>query len=161
MGQLLGKAKLKPAADQYVGAALRPDGSPFYLTTLAPSLAAALASAWQGAFYAPFGVGNIVGTVSGDQGSAPLSTVTVSAVLRVDGKEHVRAEWAMIGQNLTTPNVAALIKSINITNPGPHNPEDMRRCIALHGPQRAFGEPKALVAMQCGVAAACLIEAIC
>jgi hypothetical protein len=161
MASALGTKSPKPPVEPYAGASLRPDGSPFYLATVAPSLEAALVGVWQGAFYAPFGVGNIVGTVLGDPGATDIVTITVNAELRVDGKEHVKVEWVMIGQKATTPNKAALIKSISIPNPGPHDPDDIRRCIALHGPQRSFGEPRAIVAMQCGVAAACLIEAIC
>ena len=54
-----------------------------------------------------------------------------------------------------------MIRSIKIAAPGPHDSNDIRRCIALHAPQRVFGEAKALIAMQCEVAVACLIEAIC
>jgi hypothetical protein len=78
-----------------------------------------------------------------------------------NGEELVSAEWEIIGTSTNTANNAALIRSVTITNPGWHDPADVRRCVALHAPQRVFGEPKAVVAMQCGVAAACLIEAIC
>jgi hypothetical protein len=161
MSTALGTKSPTPSVEHFAGSALRPDGSPFYLTTLAPSLHEALAHPWRGAFYAPFGVGEVLGTVVGDPSATHIVTITVNAELRVEGKEHARVEWVLIGPKNTTANKAALIKSINITNPGPHNPEDIRRCIALHGPQRSRGEPKAIVAMQCGVAAACLIEAIC
>jgi hypothetical protein len=154
-------SSLAPPASQYVGAALLPDGNPFYLTTLAPELAPSLAAPWQGAFYAPFGIGDIVGSVSGDPGATAVSTLKVDAKLLVEGNEEVAANWVVRGTKLTTPNKAALIGPITISRHGPHQAEDIRRCIALHAPQRVFGEPRAVVAMQCGVAAACLLEAIC
>jgi hypothetical protein len=149
-----------PSNHQHVGAALRPDRSPFYLTTLAPELAPSLTHRWLGGFFAPFGVGDIVGSVQGDP-TGPLTSIVVKAQLSIDGKEHVRVEWEVVGSQITTPNKSALIKTVSIPNPGPHDPNDIRRCIALHAPQRVFGEPRAIIAMQCGVAAACLIEAIC
>ena len=157
---MLGAPNLTPPVKQHIGAALRADGTPFYLSTLAPELAAALEAPWQGAFYAQFGVGDVVGKVMGDP-TQSMASVTVSARLLVAGKEHVSAEWEVIGSKISTPSKMAMIRSIKIAAPGPHDLNDIRRCIALHAPQRVFGEAKALIAMQCGVAVACLIEAIC
>ncbi|MGH7103433.1 MAG: hypothetical protein ACREFJ_13655 [Acetobacteraceae bacterium] len=150
-----------PAVQQYIGSALKPDRSPFHLTTLAPQLAPSLDARWRGAFFAPFGIGDILGTVEGDPGKAPFVTLAVKARLLVGGEEHAAVEWEVIGTQITTLNKAALIRNVNILNHGPHDSSDIRRCVALHAPQRVFGEPRAIVAMQCGVAAACLIEAIC
>jgi hypothetical protein len=160
MTAVLGRRLAIPVV-QYVGTALRPDGTPFYLTTKAPDPASGLAGVWRGAFFAPFGVGDIVGTVSGDTSAAPIIALTVNAQLAIGGVERVSAEWVIDGTQATPPNIAALIRTVTIMNSGPHDPDDIRRCIALHAPQRVFGEPKAIVAMQCGVAAAALLEAIC
>ena len=73
----------------------------------------------------------------------------------------VSVDWEIRGNQGTRPNKASLIGSVTINDPGPHDPDDIRRCVALHAPLRCFGEPRAIVAMQCGVAAACLLEAIC
>ncbi|MGH7066212.1 MAG: hypothetical protein ACREEU_00325 [Acetobacteraceae bacterium] len=150
-----------PEVQQYIGSALKPDRSPFHLTTLAPQLAPSLEARWRGAFFAPFGIGDVLGTVEGDPGKPPFVSLTVKARLLVGGEEHVAVEWEVIGTQITTLNKAALIRSVRILNHGPHEPSEIRRCVALHAPQRVFGEPRAIVAMQCGVAAACLIEAIC
>jgi hypothetical protein len=150
-----------PSTDQHIGVATRADKRPFYLTTFAPSLAESAGVSWQGGFYAPFGVGNVAGTVVGQTMTGSVESLTVAAKLLIQGNENVSVEWAVIGSSETTPNTAALIQKINIVNPGPHDPDDLRRCIALHAPQQVFGEPKAIVAKQCGVAVSCLIEAIC
>jgi len=164
MQSVLRTKSLTPSVDQYVGVALRPDKSPFYLTTLAPKPADALAEPWRGAFYAPFGVGDIVGELSADPGDAAkvkIAMVTVNARLVVQGDSRVHVQWQVIGSNFTSPNKAALIHAVTVLEPGPHNQEDIRRCVALHAPQRIFGEPRAQVALQCGVAAAALLESIC
>lgn len=160
---------------QYVGAALKPDGTAYYLTTLAPAIKGepGPVGAWSGAFFAPFGTADIVGTVRGDLSKDATPTVlSVEARLLLDagGNPHdpqsgrgaeVEVAWEVRGSQATRPNKAALIGRIDIRKPGPHRPDDIYRCIALHAPQRVFGELRAVVAMQCGVAAACLIEAIC
>jgi hypothetical protein len=146
--------------DVFVGAALKPDGSPFYLCIVGPSLEVGQTEEWKGAFYAPFGVGEVVGSVNGDP-NIKLARLSVKAQLLVQSEPRVSAEWVVIGSQETRPNKAALISNVTISIAGPHAPEDIRRCIALHAPQRALGEPRAIVAMQCGVAVAALIEAIC
>jgi len=144
-----------------MGAGLRPDRSAIYMVTLVPDPSPAVTSPWHGAFFSPFGIGEIVGTISGHPDGGSLLTITVAAKLNVGGSEQVAAEWSVLGSADVQRNGAALIQSINISNPGPHYQDDIRRCIALHAPQRAFGDPGAITAMQCGVAAAALIEAIC
>jgi len=74
---------------------------------------------------------------------------------------HASVDWEMRGTQATRANKAALMVSVTIGNPGPHDPGDIRRCVALHAPQRSFRLPQSIVAMQCGVAAAALLEAIC
>lgn len=182
LAEMLHLLRVKALADlgmpgiQHVGAALKPDGRPFYLTTVAPEFAnmANPVGKWWGAFFAPFGVADVVGTVEGELvGPGALPTkLLVKARLVLDGGQNpapvspgrsalVEVEWEIRGNQATRPNKAALIGSISIKNPGPHLAEDIRRCVALHAPQRAFGEPRAIVAMQCGIAAACMLEAIC
>ena len=172
--QHLGELHLNAA--HHVGAALRPDGTPFYLSTIAPDFGADAdpVGQWRGGFFAPFGIGDIVGTVEGHlvaPGALP-TTMTVKARLFLDAggnppsltlgrAAHVSVDWEVRGNQATRPNKASLISSVTIHNPGPHDPADIRRCVALHAPLRCFGEPRAIVAMQCGVAAACLLEAIC
>lgn len=162
---------------QFVGVALRTDGRPFYLTTVAPldlGVENNPVGNWSGGFFAPFGVADVVGTVEGclaAPGALPTSfKVTAQLLLDAGGnpgtpdprrKPHVSVEWEVIGNQATRANKSALISSINIIDPGPHDPADIRRCIALHAPARCFGLVRAVVAMQCGVAAACLVEAIC
>jgi hypothetical protein len=169
-------SELPLGAAQHVGAALKPDGTPFYLTTIAPDFGTTAnpVGAWRGGFFAPFGVGDIVGTVEGDlvgPGALP-TTIKVKARLLLDAGgnppklagarvAYISVDWEMHGNQATRPNKAALIGSVTINDPGPHDAADIRRCVALHAPQRSFGEPRAIVAMQCGVAAACLLEAIC
>jgi hypothetical protein len=168
------KLPLKPNA--LVGAALRPDGTAFYLTTVAPDLGRTRdpLGRWRGGFFAPFGVADLVGTVEGDlrkPGAMPTS-IRVAAWLLMDaGKPSakpkpdreavVSVEWEVIGNQATRQNKACLIGPIVIHDKGPHDAADLRRCIALHAPQRAFGEARAVIAMQCGIAAACLLEGIC
>ncbi len=178
MLSMLGVAQLKDLplkAEQYVGAALRTDGTAFYLTTLAPpdvGRAKNPEGRWRGAFFAPFGIGNIVGVVDGDlRRSAPTSMKVMARLFADPGDDQpetaqrpaplVSVDWEVLGNQATRPNKASLIGGITIHQPGPHDPADIRRCIALHAPQRCFGEVAAVVAMQCGVAAACLLEAIC
>lgn len=159
----------------HVGAALKPDGSPFYLATIAPDFgnAADPVGAWRGAFFAPFGVADVVGTVEGEL-SAPgeqPTRIVVKARLFLDAggkslsaiarKAVVSVDWEVRGNQATRPNKAALIGSVTVNEAGPHEASDLRRCVALHAPQRGSGEARAIVAMQCGVAAACLMEAIC
>lgn len=160
---------------QFFGAALKPDGAAFYLTTLAPAATGTPQGIpfWRGAFFAHFGVGDIVGTVEGTlQGPSEPTLLTVAAELRLDeGKARAApspqrtaeasASWTVHGSQATRANKLGLIGKVDVTNRGPHDPADIRRCIALHAPDRAFGELRAVVAMQCGVAAAALIEAIC
>lgn len=147
---------------QYIGSALKPDRSPFYLTTLLSPAGASPDLRWWGAFFAPFGIGEVLGTVASSPETGDFVTLAVSTRLRVDGdEERVVVEWEVSGSQVTKVNKAALIKSVNVRNAGPHLDTDIRRCVALHAPQRVFGEPSAIIAMQCGVAAACLIEAIC
>jgi hypothetical protein len=153
--QALGELLFKPT--QYVGAALKPDGSAFYLTTIAPD--------W---------VGDIVGTVEGDLASPGKKPTSIKVKARLlldqggDGLTQARGrgvqasvDWEVAGSQATRPNKASLIRSVTIHDPGPHDRDDIRRCVALHAPQRSFGEARAIIAMQCGVAAACLLEAIC
>lgn len=151
---------------EFLGAARRTDGTPFYLWICAPDLAEGESKPWQGAFFAPFGVGDLCGALDVTPGqekddSFAITEVKVRAELQLRGSEHVSASWSLIGSQLTVANKAALISDVVVKNAGPHSAEDMRRCIALHAPQRALGEPRALVSMQCGVAAACMLEAIC
>jgi len=155
---------LKPPLQQYVGFSRRPDGEPFYLTTLAPiSFDSIKKAAWSGAFYAPLGYGHVVGTVKSDASSGTVAYFSVDAKLYVGTTETVAANWRVLGpdQSVAPRNLAALIDRVHVTRPGPHDAADMRRCIALHAPAAAWGEPRGLVAQQCGVAVACLIEAIC
>lgn len=153
--------RMEPRVEQFIGSALRPDGSAFYLTTLAPKIDDCITNPWRAAFFSPFGIGDIAGTVTGTPTERQITTLTVDARLSVEGETRVSVSWSVIGSQRTAPNKSALINSIRIIEAGPHHAEDIRRCIALHGPQRIFGEPRAIVAMQCGVAAACLLEAIC
>lgn len=164
-------------ARQFVGVALRTDGRPFYLTTIAPLNLGREDNPqgdWVGGFYAPFGVGDVVGTVEGSFNSAGAMPTSFKVraqllldaggnpgTLRLGRTPYVSVEWEVAGNQATRPNKSALIKSVTVVDPGPHNPEDIRRCIALHAPARCFGLVQAVVAMQCGVAAACLVEAIC
>lgn len=171
-----GLADLAMSPTQYVGAALRPDGSPFYLTTIAPDLgrSADPVGRWRGGFFAPFGVADVVGVVEGDlaaPGKMPTSIqVQARLMLDVGGESlnvdpgrsaRVSVDWEVHGNQATRPNKAAIISYVKVIDPGPHLPDDIRRCVALHAPQRSFGEARAIVAMQCGVAAACMLEAIC
>jgi hypothetical protein len=142
----------------FVGTALKPDGTPFYLCTMVPDSARAGSTQWKGAFFAPFGVGDVIGSV---EGYPNVASISVKARLMARSDELVSAEWEVIGTVADTVNNSALIRSIRVINAGPHDSGDVRRCIALHAPQCVFGEAVAVVAMQCGVAAACLIEAIC
>lgn len=168
--------KLQVPATQHVGAVLRTDGAPFYLTTVAPEFPnlANPVGHWWGAFFAPFGVADVVGTVEGvlaAPGALPTSLRVRARLLPDPGQNPVvytagrkpmaDVEWEVRGNQATRPNKAALIGSVTVHDAGPHRAEDIRRCVALHAPQRAFGEARAIVAMQCGVAAACLLEAIC
>jgi hypothetical protein len=161
--QSTGEAMMAPLVAErqsptFIGTALKPDRTPFYLCTIVPASADRASAKWNGAFFAPFGVGDVVGSV---EVNPEVLSISVKARLMANGEELVSAEWEIIGTSTNTANNAALIRSVTITNPGWHDPADVRRCVALHAPQRVFGEPKAVVAMQCGVAAACLIEAIC
>lgn len=175
----LGKSAIGELAlncKQFVGGALKPDGTAFYLTTIAPEIGREEnpVGNWTGSFFAPFGVGDIIGTVEADiraPGALPV-VMKVKAQLLPDAGGELAAtplsrtpiasvEWEVLGSQATRSNNGALIKSITIHDAGPHDPEDVRRCIALHAPQRGFGMTQAVVAMQCGVAAACLLEAIC
>lgn len=160
-------------SQEFMGATTRTDGTPFYLWSTAPSLEDGLQNDWTGTFFAPFGVGNLYGRVDVQPGQVKekpedkvedeyaITTLSVEARFSVKGKDAVVAKWTVIGSQLTVPNKMALIQSVDVVDSGPHSKEDIRKCIALHAPQRVLGEPRAIVAMQCGVAAACLIEAIC
>ena len=149
----------------YIGATTRADGAPFYLWITAPDLKTGQEQPWKGAFFAPFGVGEIHGLVEAVPGKKgedfAISKLDVIAKLVVQGKTHAEASWQLIGSQNSLPNKAALIQGVKIVDAGPHDPDDIRRCIALHAPQMALGEPRALVSMQCGVAVSALIEAIC
>lgn len=147
--------------EQYIGSALKPDRSPFHLTTLLSPTGASPDLRWWGSFFAPFGIGDVLGTVESRPETGDFVTLAVKAQLRVNNDDLVVAEWEVIGSQITKVNKAALVKTVKILKWGPHQEADIRRCVALHAPQRVFGEPRAIVAMQCGVAAACLIEAIC
>lgn len=149
-----------PKLQQYLGAALKTDGRPFYLSTHAPDLEPSLEQDWQGGFFAPFGVGEIHGSVQCAHGPDRAVTLAVHAALTAGSNELAAANWSILGSQHSHANKAALVRTIEITNPGPHSAEDIRRCIALHAPQR-YGEPRAIVAAQCAVAVAALIEAIC
>lgn len=176
---MLGVAEISELAlnaSQFVGAALKPDGSPFYLTTIAPDFGRVKdpVGAWRGGFFAPFGVGDVVGIVEGElfaPGALPTS-LNVKARLLLDAggnpatytqgrTPHVSVDWVVRGNQATRATKSAIIQSVTIHDPGPHEAADIRRCVALHAPQRSFGEVRAIIAMQCGVAAACLLEAIC
>ncbi len=153
-------------SEEFFGATTRTDGTPFYLWSTAPSLKVGKLENWSGTFFAPFGVGNLYGHVEAEPGQEKtdkyaITTLNVEARFEVEGKDLVAAKWTVIGSQLTVPNKMAIIKKVKVIDAGPHNKEDIRKCIALHAPQRVLGEPRAIVAMQCGVAAACLIEAIC
>lgn len=150
-----------PEVHQYAGVALRPDGAPFYLTTVAPAYSLKMTRApWHGAFFAPFGVGDVHGEVYSEP-DGKMVVLKVAARLMVRGAEHAAASWEVLGTQVTAPNKSSLIRAVSVATPGPHDPADMRRCIALHAPEKVFGEPRAIVAMQCGVAVAALLEAIC
>ena len=157
--------KSEANTEEFMGVATRTDGTPFYLWLTAPDLTEGEEKNWSSAFFAPFGVGNLYGSVHAEPGQLDteyaMTTLTVEARFSIEGKDAVAAKWTVIGSQLTVPNKMAIIKSVEIVDPGPHDREDIRKCIALHAPQRVLGEPRAIVAMQCGVAAACLIEAIC
>jgi len=176
---MLGVAEINELAlnaSQYIGAALKPDGTPFYLTTIAPDFGRTKdpVGAWRGGFFAPFGFGDVVGIVEGEllaPGALP-TTLNVKARLLLDAggnpatytpgrTPHVSVDWVVYGNQATRANKSSIIQSVTIHDPGPHDPADIRRCVALHAPQRGFGEVRAVIAMQCGVAAACLLEAIC
>ena len=163
-GQALGLRKEELDRD-FIGAATRADGAPFYIWNTAPDLETGQGQAWRGAFFAPFGVGEIHGLVEavpGDKSETfAMSQLDVTAKLVVRGKTEAEASWQLIGSQHSLPNKAALIQGVKIVDSGPHDADDIRRCIALHAPQMALGEPRALVAMQCGVAVSALIEAIC
>ncbi|MEX3007984.1 hypothetical protein [Hoeflea sp. TYP-13] len=150
---------------EFIGAATRADGSPFYIWITAPDLQTGQDKPWRGAFFAPFGVGEIQGlleAVPGDKKDTfAISALDVTAKLVVEGNTEAEASWQVIGSQHSRPNKAALIRGIKVINSGPHDSDDIRRCIALHAPQVALGEPRALVSMQCGVAVSALIEAIC
>jgi hypothetical protein len=163
-------------ASQYVGAAMKPDGTPFYLTTIAPDLGRDKnpVGAWRGGFFAPFGVGDVVGIVEGEllaPSALPTSLNVKARLLLDDGGNpaaytpnrtpHVSVDWVVRGNQATRANKSSIIQSVTIHDAGPHDAADIRRCVALHAPQRGFGEVRAVIAMQCGVAAACLLEAIC
>lgn len=155
---------MKGPSEQYVGIGRRPDGEPFYLTTIAPSSFETIKNvAWSGAFFVPLGFGHVIGKVDGERGSGTTTYFSVKARLLVGTAERVVASWRVLGPHQTVPrkNLAALIDRIEIAQPGPHDAADMRRCIALHAPAAAWGEPRNLVAQQSGVAVACLVEAIC
>ncbi len=155
-------AKAKPPLGQFIGASVRPDERPFYLTILAPQGAPAK-DAWLGGFYAPFGYFHVVGSVQGKAHSAEMSSIAVSAVLALGGKKTVAAQWKVLGPaaGLDTLNTEAMMQSVTVSAKGPHDERDIRACIARHAPLSSFGEPRAVVARQCGVALACLIEAVC
>jgi hypothetical protein len=163
-------------ASQFIGAALKPDGTAFYLTTIAPDFGRTKdpVGSWRGGFFAPFGVGDVVGIVEGEllsPGALPTS-LNVKARLLLDAggnpavyesgrTPHVSVDWVVRGNQATRANKSSIIQSVTIHDAGPHDAADIRRCVALHAPQRSFGEVRAVIAMQCGVAAACLLEAIC
>ena len=152
-----------PAIEEFVGASIRPDGRPFYLTVMAPEAALEKDAAWTGAFYAPGGFFHVAGSVEGRPHTAGSSLLTVSAALFVAEKEAVAAQWSVIGPNagVDAQNNEAMIQDIAITARGPHDERDIRSCIARHAPLLAWGLPRTVVASQCGVALACLVEAVC
>jgi len=162
---------------QFIGAGLRTDGTPFYMTTIAPKDIGREEDPegyWCGGFYAPFGVADVVGKVEctlvkrapievhvtamllPDPGGNPLAPVAPGSRSSI-----VEVEWTVHGNQATRANKGALIKLVKVIKQGPHNPDDIKRCVALHAPQHCFGFSQSVVAMQCGVAAACLVEAIC
>lgn len=155
-------AQAKPPLEQFVGAAVRPDSRPFYLTVLAPADAAA-SPQWRGGFYAPFGFFHVRGSLEGRPYSASASLLEVSASLVLEDKEIASAQWTVIGPNAgaAPQNAEAMIQSIRVATSGPHAPADVRGCIARHAPLSSWGEPRAVTARQCGVALACLVEAVC
>jgi hypothetical protein len=152
-----------PAIEQFVGAGIRPDGRPFYLTIVAPDAALQKDAAWSGAFFAPCGFFHVAGSVEGRPYAADSSLLAVSAALILDGRETVAARWSVIGPSasVTAQNNEAMIQDITIAAKGPHDERDIRSCIARHAPLCAWGVPRTVVAAQCGVALACLIEAVC
>lgn len=155
--------KLKPPAAQFTGAAKRTDGKLFYLSIVAPEFKAGPDAAWSGAFYAPFGHFHVAGSVKGAAAGKEAVTLSVAAKLVLGSKDLVAADWTVLGpkSDLRPPNRSCLIKAIKVTESGPHDKRDIRMCIARHAPERAWGEPKTVVASQCAVAVACLVEAIC
>lgn len=155
-------AKAKPPLEQYVGASVRPDGRPFYLTILAPP-SMTPKGAWLGGFYAPFGFFRVMGSVQGKAQSAESSSLAVAAVLMLGEKKAVAAQWSVLGPaaRLDTLNTETMLQSVTVSAKGPHDERDIRACIARHAPLSSFGEPRAVVARQCGVALASLIEAVC
>jgi hypothetical protein len=173
--------KLKPPQERFIGVSYRPDGEPFYVATIAPfSFEAVFNKEWSGAFYVPLRYGRLVGTVKGEKpGAGSSAYFAVDAKLYVGDKKATKvaiaANWRVLGprpfergeeaeqqdRKANPGNLMALIDRVEITKSGAHKEDDMRRCIALHAPAAAWGEPKGLVAQQCGVAVAGLIEAIC
>ena len=177
---MLGKASIGAVGEgckQFIGAGLRTDGTPFYMTTIAPKDIGREEDPegyWSGGFFAPFGVADVVGKVEctlvkqapievhvtamllPDPGGNPLPTITHGSRAAI-----VSVEWTVYGNQATRANKGALIKNVTVHNAGPHQSDDIKRCVALHAPQHCFGFSQSVVAMQCGVAAACLVEAIC
>ena len=156
-------AQATPAVEQFVGASVRPDGRPYYLTVVAPEATLQKDASWSGAFYAPCGYFHIAGSVEGGPYTADSSLLKVSASLYLAEKETVAAQWTVIGPNanIVAQNNEAMIQDITITAKGPHDERDIRSCIARHAPLYAWGVPRTVVASQCGVALACLVEAVC
>lgn len=155
-------AQAKPPLEQFVGAAVRPDSRPFYLTVVAPADAPD-GLPWRGGFYAPFGFFHVRGALEGRPYSASASLLEVTAALVLEDKEIGSAEWTVIGPHSAAApqNSEAMIQSIKVASAGPHAPADVRACIARHAPLSSWGEPQAVAARQCGVAVACLVEAVC
>ena len=152
---------------QYLGTVRRTDGLPFYATLAAPPCEDEQPPEdWRGAFYAPFGFFRLVGTLRGRPGEENRYLLEVDAWLEAEGRSGAAmtaARWVIAGPHpkVRAPNRAALLQSIEIRSSGPHDDSDLRSCIALHAPNAVWGDPRSVVAQQCGVAAACLIEAVC
>jgi hypothetical protein len=143
------------------GTVMKPDGVPFYLVTYSP--ASAQAAPWQGLFFAEQGPFYLTGDVSVD----PVAgTMSVDASVLSGAATVVHVRWVVTGSPAarTPTNIAGMLTSLDIANPGPHARDCLERCLALHAPQcvpiRAGNEPE-LVATIAACAASCLVNCVC
>jgi hypothetical protein len=143
------------------GAAMKPDGVPFYLMTYSPETPTR--DEWRGLFVMEQGPFQINGTVRAVPATGVMSVH--STVLRGQ-TTVVDVRWDVMGPAVGTnpTNVAGMLTGTEIMNPGPHAPDCLRDCLALHAPQcvpmREGNEPQ-LVATVAAIAASCLIICRC